>query len=165
MMRALVTRHFSQLRLDFKECDDWEATGQHSCLTLRRALRSHPFLTALMTIDDRKAITDYIEDLLKSMLRQGVPRPLAITASRGLTNMTVNQSVALGLVRAQRDAEHSPEIAKEVANMDNSFPRLVGWVIAGLQAETTAEAPTQASPARRSPANSASTRNQRGPRA
>jgi AcrR family transcriptional regulator len=163
MIRVLVARHFSQLRLDFKEYDDGESTALQWCLALRRALRAHPFPTALMTIDDRKAITDYVEYLLKSMLRQGVPRPLAFAACRGLTNMTVNHSIAL--VRAQRDAENSPAIAREVAKLDKSFPQLVNWVIAGVQVETTAQGPAQTSRLKRSPAKTPSARRQRGPRA
>jgi AcrR family transcriptional regulator len=119
MIRALVTRHFSQLRLELDEYDDWESTALHWCLALRRALRAHPFLTEPMTIDDRKAITDYVEELLKSMLRQGVPGPLAIAACRGLTNITINHCVAA--VRAQRDVEHSRAIANEVAKIDKNF--------------------------------------------
>ena len=48
MIRALVTRHFSRLRLDFDEHHDWESTALHWCLALRRALRAHPFLTELI---------------------------------------------------------------------------------------------------------------------
>jgi hypothetical protein len=138
MIRALVTWHFSRLRLDFDEYDDWESTALHWCLALRCALRAHPFLTELMTIDDRKAITDYVEELLKSMLRHGVPRPLAIAACRGLTNITINHCIAV--VRAQRDVEHLRAIANEVAKIDKNFPQLIGWVIAGVQAETPAAA-------------------------
>ena len=35
LVRALVARHFSQLRLDFHEYEDWETTGLKWCLNLR----------------------------------------------------------------------------------------------------------------------------------
>src|ERR1700684_4326420 len=60
LIRALVGRHFSQLQLDFHEYDTWEATALHWCLELRDVLQAHPFLTELMTFDDRGAVTSYV---------------------------------------------------------------------------------------------------------
>jgi|BogFormECP04_OM1_1039644.scaffolds.fasta_scaffold01443_2 hypothetical protein len=87
----------------------------------------------------------------------------AIAACRGLTNMTINHSVAV--VRAQRDAEHSREIAREVTKIDKNLPQLVGWMIDGIRAETTAAALTHTSPARRSPAHTPPTHKQQKRRA
>jgi AcrR family transcriptional regulator len=133
LTRALVARHFSRLRLDFKEYDSWESTALHWCLALHAALRSHPHLTELMTIDDRSAVSDYVQALVKSTLKAGIPRGLAIECCRGLTNMTINHSVVE--VRALREPKRSAQTAAEVAKIDKNFPRLVGWVIAGVRAE------------------------------
>ena len=77
LIRALVAQHFSQLRLDFREYEDWETTALQWCLGLHEALRAHPFLTELMTIDDRKPVMDYLAELTKATLREGIPRQLA----------------------------------------------------------------------------------------
>ena len=133
LIRALVARHFTALRFDFVEHDLWETTALHWCLALNDALRAHPFLTELMTIDDRGAVTDYVQALLKATLRAGIPRPLAIECCRGLTNLTINHSIAE--VNAMREAKHSSQAAAEVVKMEKNFTRLVGWVVAAVRVE------------------------------
>ena len=104
LIRALVARHFARLRLDFKEYETWESTALHWCLALHDALRAHPFLTELMTIDDRSAISDYVEALLNAALREGIRRPLASECCRGLAHMTINHSIVE--VRSRREPKH-----------------------------------------------------------
>src|SRR5271163_2692766 len=123
LIRALVARHFAQLRLDFKEYETWDSTALHWCLALHDALRAHPFLTELMTIDDRSAISDYVEALLKAALREGIPRPLASECCRGLAHMTINYSIVE--VRSLREPKRSVETAAEAAKIDKNFPRLI----------------------------------------
>lgn len=130
LIRALVARHFAQLKLDFKEYDTWESTALHWCQALHEALRAHPFLTELMTIDDRSAVTSYVNALLKATLQEGIPRPLATECCRGLAHMTINHSIVE--VRGLR--ESGPSEA-EAAKIEQNFPRLVQWVISGVRAE------------------------------
>ena len=140
LIRALVARHFARLRLDFKEYETWESTALHWCLALHDALRAHPFLTELMTIDDRSAISDYVEALLNAALREGIPRPLASECCRGLAHMTINHSIVE--VRSRREPKHSVETAAEVAKIEQNFPKLIEWVIAGVRAEMAAGDPS-----------------------
>jgi AcrR family transcriptional regulator len=65
LIRALIDRHFSQLQLDFHEYDSWESTAVQWSLALDDALQAHPFLTELMNVDDRGAVTSYVNKLLK----------------------------------------------------------------------------------------------------
>jgi AcrR family transcriptional regulator len=130
LIRALVARHFAQLKLDFKEYDTWESTALHWCLALNNALRAHPFLTELMTIDDRSAVADYVDALLKAALREGIPRPLGTECCRGLAHLTINHSIVE--VRALREPQRS---ATETAKIEQNFPRLVEWVISGVRVE------------------------------
>jgi AcrR family transcriptional regulator len=143
LTRALVARHFSQLKLQFLEYDTWESTALHWCLALSDALRAHPCLTELMTLDDRDAIRVYVQALLQSTLRSGISRPLAIECCRGLTNLTINHSIA----EAKALRERSPETESEIKKIDKNFPRLVGWVIAAVRAE--AETDSTVRPTRR----------------
>lgn len=133
LIRTLVARHFARLRLDFKEYETWESTALHWCLALHDALRAHPFLTELMTIDDRSAISDYVDALLESALREGIPRSLASECCRGLAHMTINHSIVE--VRSLREPEHSVETVAEATKIEKNFPRLIEWVIAGVRAE------------------------------
>jgi AcrR family transcriptional regulator len=145
LIRALVARHFSQLRLEFKEYRDWDATAFHWCMTFHDTLRAHPFLTELMTIEDRNAVEDYVNELVKVALREGVPRRIAIEACRALTNVTINHTIVE--VRALREPAHAAGTTHETAKIEKNFPMTIRWILAGVRAEVTAGAhPRIASP-------------------
>lgn len=135
MVRTLVAKHFLQLKLEFREHETWESTALHWCLSLNKTLGAHPFLTELMTIDDRAAVSDYVDALLKSSLHEGIPRKLAVECCRGLANITINHSITE--VRARREAAHSPETAAEIVKVNKNFRRVVQWVIAAVRAEAS----------------------------
>lgn len=149
LARALVNRHFSQLKLQFIEYEDWESTALHWCLALHDALRAHPHLTELMTIDDRDAIRDYVAALLQSTVQSGISRPLAIECCRGLTNLTINYSI--GAVKASR--EGSSKASSEIKKIEKNFPRLIRWVIAGVCAEAADKSAAKTLSSRRISAN------------
>jgi AcrR family transcriptional regulator len=133
LARALIARYFSLLKLDFTEHDTWDATALHWCLGLHDALQKHPYLTELMTIDDRDVVREYVRGLLESALRSGMPRPLALECCRGLANMTFNHSVAVAKARQESTAETRAEIKK----IERNFSLLVGWVTAAASAEAS----------------------------
>jgi AcrR family transcriptional regulator len=134
LIRELVAAHFSRLRLDFREYDTWESTAWHWCRGLHEALRAHPFLTELMTIDDRWAVIDYVDDLLQATVREGIPRVLARECCRSLVTVTINHSIIE--VRALREREHSRQTADEVGRMAANFPLTIRWILAGVRAES-----------------------------
>src|SRR5215470_3498598 len=133
LIRALVARHFSQLRLDFHEYEDWETTALQWCLALRAALLAHPFLTELMTVDDRDAVMDYLDELIKVTLREGIPRPLAIECCRALVNLTINHAVME--VRGLREPKLSRDSLTESRRIQKNFPMSVRWILAGVRAD------------------------------
>lgn len=139
LIRALVARHFSQLRLEFEEHEDWETTALHWCLALHDALRAHPFLTELMTIEDREAVVDYVKELVKAALHEGFPRRLAVEGCRSLVNVTINHTIVE--VRALREPEHSAKTASETAKIEKNFPMTIRWVLAGIRSEVNAASP------------------------
>jgi AcrR family transcriptional regulator len=144
LIRALVARHFSRLRLDFHEYEDWETTALKWCLSLHDALAAHPFLTELMTIDDRKAVMDYIAELTKASLQAGIPRDIAIECSRTLVNLTINHTVVE--VRALREPKLSRDTLAESRRIEKNFPTTVRWILTGVRADA------QSSLAAKSPA-------------
>jgi AcrR family transcriptional regulator len=141
LIRALVARHFSQLRLEFREYKTFESTAVHWCLALHDTLRAHPHLTELMAIDDRKAVEDYVNDLVKAALREGYPRKTTIECCRALVNVTINHTIIE--VRAVREPEHSPGTAAEMAKIEKNFPMTIRWILAGVRAEVGSKAARQ----------------------
>jgi AcrR family transcriptional regulator len=137
LIRALVARHFSQLRLDFREHATFDSTALHWCLALHDTLRAHPYLTELMAVDDRKAIEDYVNDLVKAALREGFPRKIAIECCRTLVNVTINHTIVE--VRALREPEHSPGAATEVKKIEKNFPTTIRWILMGVRADLKAD--------------------------
>lgn len=146
LTRALVARHFSQLRLEFHERKTWESTALHWCLSLHATLAAHPHLTELMAIDDRGVIEDYVNDLVKAALNEGFPRRLAIECCRGLVNVTINHTVFE--VRALSEPEHSAGTAAEMSKIAKNFPMVIDWMLAGVRAEADAASSRAKKPTR-----------------
>jgi AcrR family transcriptional regulator len=133
LIRALVTRHLSQLKLDFHDYEDWELTALHWCTALHDALHAHPFLTELMTIDDRNAVMAYVDELVAVTLREGIPRTLAIECCRALVNLTINHSIVE--VRGMHEPKLSRNSAAESERIERNFPMSVRWILAGVRLE------------------------------
>lgn len=133
LIRALVARHFSRLKLDFHEYADWETTALKWCLALHDALAAHPYLTELMTNDDRNAVLDYMAALTKASLREGIPRNLAVECTRALVNLTFNHTIVE--VRALRDPKLSRHSRAESRRIEKNFPTTVRWILTGVRAD------------------------------
>ncbi len=138
LIRALVARHFFTLRLDFHEYEDWETTALQWCLALHDALRAHPFLTELMTIDDRKEVMDYTDELIKATLREGIPRGLAHDYCRALVNLTINHSVME--VRGLREPKLSRDSLAESRRIEKNFRCQFGGILADVRAKASSAA-------------------------
>jgi AcrR family transcriptional regulator len=132
LIRALVSRHFSQLKLDFHEFDTWESTALHWCLELRDALQAHPFLTELMTFDDHDAVASYVNKLLNSLVREGMDRRLATECCRSLISATINYMIVEAQARRQPPTTAA---RRSAATRARSFLRTIEWIIVGVQQE------------------------------
>ncbi len=142
LIRALVGRHFSQLQLDFHEYDTWESTAAHWCSALHDALQAHPFLTELMSVDDRGAVTSYVEKLLKSLVSAGVDRRLATDCCRSLVNTTINHTIVEAQAQALRQAPATRAGGLDAKKRQRSFTRTIDWIIAGVRQETLSTSAT-----------------------
>ena len=133
LIRALVGRHFSQLQLDFHEYDTWESTAVQWSLALHDALQAHPFLTELMNVDDRAAVTSYVDKLLKSLVQAGIDRRLATDCCRSLVNTTINHTI----VEAQALRQVPPTRAGglDAKKRQQSYLRTIDWIVAGVRQE------------------------------
>jgi AcrR family transcriptional regulator len=133
LIRALVARHLSQLKLDFHEYDDWESTALHWCIGLHDALYAHPYLTEIMTVDDRNVVMSYVDELVNATLREGFPKKLTVECCRALVNLTINHSIVE--VRGMHEPKLSRNSAAESARIEKNFPMAVRWMLAGVRAE------------------------------
>jgi AcrR family transcriptional regulator len=133
LIRALVDRHFSQLQLDFHEYDTWEPTAEHWSLALHDALHAHPFLTQLLTVDARSAVTSYVDKLLKSLVRAGLDRRLATECCRSLANTTINHTIVEAQAMGQGPATRASGL--DAKKRQRSFLRTIDWIIAGVRQE------------------------------
>ncbi|MDH6246516.1 TetR family transcriptional regulator [Mycobacterium sp. OTB74] len=136
LIRTLVARHFSLLRLEFHDYANWESTAVHWCLGLRSALLDHPYLTELMTVDDGAAVMDYVDKLLDSTLREGISRQLGLECCRALVNVTINHSVME--VRGMREPKLSRDSLAESRRVKANFSTTVRWILAGVRADAAA---------------------------
>lgn len=139
LIRALVARHFSQLQLRFRECQSWEETALLWCRSLHTALRAHPHLTQLMMVDDRMAVADYVNSLIKAAMKEGYPPRLAATCCRTLATLTINQAIVES--QALLDPERTPATEAEVRTMERNLPTTVGWILAGVHAQARLQSP------------------------
>jgi AcrR family transcriptional regulator len=144
LIRTLVARHFSLLRLDFHDYANWESTALHWCLGLRNALLDHPYLTELMTVDDGAAVMEYVDSLLDATLREGISRKLGLECCRALVNVTINHSVME--VRGMREPKLSRDSLAESRRVKANFSKTVRWILAGVRAEAIESAPTVGGP-------------------
>jgi AcrR family transcriptional regulator len=133
LIRALVGRHFSRLKLDFHEYDTWESTAVQWSLALHDALQAHPFLTELMTVDDRGAVSSYVEKLLQSLVQAGIDRRLATACCRSLVNTTINQAVVEA--QALRKSPPTRSGGRDAKKRQQSYLRTIDWIVAGVRQE------------------------------
>jgi AcrR family transcriptional regulator len=140
LIRALVGRHFSHLQLDFHEYDTWESTAAAWSLALHDALQAHPFLTELMTVDDRGAVTSYVDELWKSLVRAGIDRRLATACCRALVNTTINHAIVEA--QALRRVPPTRGAGLDARKRQRSFLRTIDWIIAGVSQEALAATDT-----------------------
>ncbi|MFV8165554.1 TetR/AcrR family transcriptional regulator [Mycobacterium sp. 134] len=134
LIRALVARHLSRVRVEFHRQGTWEATAEQWCHRLREALLAHPHLTELMTNADAAPIMDYLGDLIDVSVREGIPPRIALDCSRALVNLTINHTVME--VRASREPKLSRESSDADLESETNFGTSVGWILAGVLAET-----------------------------
>ena len=133
LIRALVARHFSQLKLEFHESGTWESTAWQWCRALHEALLAHPYLTELMIFDDRAAVASYVNELLTSLMQSGIDRRLATECCRALANTTINHAITE--VQALRQPPQHHESGSGTPAAKKSFRRTIQWIIVGVRQE------------------------------
>jgi AcrR family transcriptional regulator len=133
LVRELVARHFARLQLEFQVKGIWEDTAVNWCQVLLADLQAHPFLTELMTYEDRSAVMRFIDELTTATMREGFPPEVAIECSRVLVNLTLDHAVMEA--RTHRDPTFPRASKAELRLRAATFERMIRWVLAGVRQE------------------------------
>lgn len=94
LVRQLLDHYFSTVSLEFKRQATWQQSAAHWAQAMRSALLLHPNLTRLMTIENRGAIVDYVNPLLRVLLEQGFDEELALRSSRVLVHLVIGLTLS-----------------------------------------------------------------------
>jgi AcrR family transcriptional regulator len=151
LIRQLLDHYFTNLKLQFKQAASWQSSTQAWANAMRSALLAHPNLTRLMTIENRGAITDYVNQLLKVLLHAGFSEQLALRSCRVLTHIVINLSLSeieAPPIETRRKRRSQKEIQfedlviaqsgstrreKHLQDIPEVFSTTVRWVIRGIE--------------------------------
>ena len=93
MIRSLLDYYFNNLDLNFSAQANWLDSAYTWATTMRRALLAHPNLSRLLTPDNRHAIVDCVNQLLRILISQGFDSELALLTCRALTHQVISLSL------------------------------------------------------------------------
>lgn len=156
LISALVTRHLEGLAPEFHPGQTWQDSARHWAHTIRSALLAHPNLARLMTTEHRGPIVDYVNELLKILLKADFGEELALRSCRVLSNVAISLTLS-ELTAPSMDVRHARRGSEEVkfeelvvarsgANPEHFqeppevFESAVQWLISGLEHELPATA-------------------------
>ncbi len=155
LVRELVTYFFSSFQLQFRAAEDWQESGLQWASALREALLAHPHIAGLITTENRPAIADTVNLLLRDWLHKGIHEEIALRGCRVLTHLVISLSLAEieapplperrsrrssreiafeDLVIAQSGSSHSANFQ----DMPEVFENAVRWSLQGMADELTA---------------------------
>lgn len=156
LIRQLLDHYFSRATLDFKKAPTWQDSAMAWASAMRRTLMVHPNLSRLITIENRGAIADYVNELLKALLNEGFPQELALRSCRVLAHIVISLTLAeidTPPIPVRRRRRTKKEIQFEDLVIAGSgsdrnrnrfqdtpevFANAVRWVIHGIEVELTA---------------------------
>ena len=119
LIRQLLDHYFHNIQLDFRQEERWQESALSWAHAMRAALLAHPNLSRHLTIENRPAIADYVNQLLKLLLGREFPEELAIRSCRVLTHMVI------GLVLAEIDTPPAHIRRKRRSNKEIQFEDLI----------------------------------------
>lgn len=119
LIRKLLDYYFSSFTLDFQPEGSWQQCTKAWSLAMRQALLAHPNLSKLMTIENRDAISAYVNQLLKVLLRSGFSEEAALRNCRVLTH------VVLGLIFTELETPSIAVRRKKRSRSEIAFEDLV----------------------------------------
>lgn len=153
LVRQLFAHHFGRLELDFRAESTWQASAVRWASAVRNALLEHPALSRLMTVEDRGVIVEFVNQLLRVLLRAGLPPALAMRGCRVLAHTVISLTLVeldtppVAERRRQRSGHeiHFENLLLEDASVASRaedfqdtpelFHTTVRWLVAGMERE------------------------------
>lgn len=150
LISALVAHYFAGVKLSFREEANWQESARSWASNLRSALLAHPNLSQLMSEEHRAPVADYVNQLLKVLIAEGLDEKLALSSCRVLANIAISLSLSEinSPIETDRHAEQHPQGTQTKDRVDGSkgnnyrrgnppevFENAINWVIAGIEAE------------------------------
>lgn len=164
LVRQLFAHHFGRLELDFRAEPTWQGSAVRWASVIRNALLEHPQLSRLMTVEDRGVIVEFVNQLLRLLLRAGLPPELAMRGCRVLVHTVISLTL-LELdtppVTERRRRRGGREIrfetllledaavasrAEEFQDTPELFHTAVRWLIAGMEQDLARHAENPPAP-------------------
>ena len=137
LIRTVVGRHFSTLRLNMRTYDSWDSTALNWCMALHEALRAHPHVTELISDDDSNHLLEYVGELIEVTVQEGIPRTVATKCCRSLVNLTISDAIME--IRASRGPNPSSKTAPTTPSIARDFPEAARLILAGTRALSSAQ--------------------------
>lgn len=119
MIRGIVAHAFAGMDLEFKPGPDWQTSMKNWSRTLHSALLARPYLSALMTLEDRDVTVAYVLRLRDVLVGYGFRNRFAIEVAGNVGHWTIS-STLLDL-RAPGEWDR-PE----------SFEATLDWLVRGI---------------------------------
>ena len=158
LIGRLIDYHFAGQQLVFEPQSTWQASVVCWASILRGALLAHPNLARLMTVEHRGPVADYVNELLKVLLKAGFTEALALRSCRVLVNVAISLTLSelqlpageTGKTRrnpkeiaferkiaakAEAGSRHSVlhDDPRSYNNTAAVFDSTIGWLLAGME--------------------------------
>ena len=153
LIKQLLDYQFSGIELAMTKQTTWQLGVVNWSAAMRQSLLLHPNLSRLMTVANREAIANHVNQLLRVLLHHGFPAELALRSCRVLAHTVISlvmaeidtPPIAVRRVRrTQREIVFEDLVISEsptsgsrqnVHNSPEVFSNAVCWLIRGIDAE------------------------------
>lgn len=153
LVKQLLDYQFSRFELDFRKLPSWQHSVVNWTGAMRDSLLVHPNLSRLMTVANRDAITNYVNQLLRILLHHGFPAELALRSCRVLAHtvislvMTEIDTPPIPVRRKRRSPQEilfedlaiaqstGSALSEDFQDSPEVFANAVGWLIRGIEDE------------------------------
>ncbi|MEH6581405.1 MAG: TetR/AcrR family transcriptional regulator C-terminal domain-containing protein [Halioglobus sp.] len=153
LLRQLLDFYFAHIQLDFSRQASWQESSTSWAHAMRSALLAHPNLSRHLTVENRTAIADYVNQLLRVLLEHAFPEELALRSARVLTHTVIGLVLAeidTPPAQIRRKRRSSKEIefedlviarsgktanSSEFQDSPEVFSTAVNWLVRGMESE------------------------------
>jgi AcrR family transcriptional regulator len=93
MVRGIIAHAFAGMDLEFTPATDWQTSVKDWSRTLHSALLSRPYLSGLMTLEDREVTVAYVTRLVDVLVEHGFRTRFAIEVAGNVGHWTISSTL------------------------------------------------------------------------